>query len=140
MRKTKSEVLGQQKTYEMTATAGKYFVSVCSTVSPSFARTIKLTFSASTSDECIAFVPSCSMVIVGFLQTRQKPIRKTESTMKTSQAHFYSHQIFIVQIGNVGYHSVIIVSSLPDSHLLLYESETKSKKKLSSTPIDWVIK
>lgn len=116
----------------MTATAGKYFVSVCSTASPSFsfARTIKLTFSAFTSDECIAFVPSCSMVIVGLLQTREKPIRKTAPNMRTSQAHFYSHEIFIVQIGNVCYHSVIIVSSLPDSHLFLYESEIEFKRKV----------
>lgn len=57
--------------------------------------------------------------------------------MRTSQAHFYSHEIFIVQIGNVGYHSVIIVSSLPDSHLFLYESEIEFKRKVGLYS-DWL--
>lgn len=64
----------------MTATAGKYFASTCSTlVSTSFsaAGTTKLTFSSSTSVACIAFGPSCSMVIIGLLQTRKIQLEKS---------------------------------------------------------------
>lgn len=53
--------------------------------------------------------------------------------MKTSQVHFYSHKMFIVQIGNMGYDSIIIVSSFPDSHLFLYESEKKKNSSYAPT-------